>query len=692
MKNLKQVGNVKKKVGSLLLAAAMIIVSLPVFSTDVHAAENTLPDVTQFATADELKSFNTDDTDGTISAAKVYFGNNNQQWWIAGSQGENTLTLFAASPLATSQQFEPDKDQSKVYSADWKCDYTSTGNTPPADVTPNHYGASPLRTTLKNLESSYFTDAEQGLMNDTTIYTDTNDRYLIYSTTDKLYLAYSDTRFSDAQYVTVGKNGSESDSLNNGLHVDISYWGNRNSYFWLRTPSNFENHTRTQIALPGRGVRTAAVDFYEALVPAFELNLSSVNFASSAPAASSDGKLSENDAFTLRHKSQASIGTATVSQSNQSAEVTGVTNENTYLVVQNKEGAWSKKVSSNDLVFAGDIDPSLTSFEKCKVWLETTSNNITYAKEATQGNGYNVRVNVGENLTVSSGNTAQTGVSGNITDITIKVNDGHYLSDDYIDSIQGLNGLTAAKTDNGFTITGTPTSDVNIILPAAKEKSNRTAPVITGGIGKINGTDITMEYAASETAVSWTSCTDGSTETGAGKWYVRYKETDTQKPSSAKEVTVEAPKYTIAVNNTTLDFGTQNEEYPSVAGQTVSIKNTGNTDVKNIKVSLIGDDADAFTLDTKGMLTTLSANGETSFSVTPNAGLSAGTYTAQAKITGDVGVAKTVDILFTVNDNKYEDIMKTGDETNILLWKMLLISSCVLLICILYGNKKNINQ
>ena len=271
--------------------------------------------------------------------------------------------------------------------------------------------------------------------------------------------------------------------------------------------------------------------------------------------------------------------------------------------------------------------------------------------------------------------------------------DGYYLPDSYKDTIQGLNGLNVKDvTQTGFTISGTPTSDVSITLPAAKEKSNRTAPVITGGIGKINGTDITMEYAASETAVSWTSCTDGSTETGAGKWYVRYKETDTQKPSSAKEVTVEAPKYTIAVNNTTLDFGTQNEEYPSVAGQTVSIKNTGNTDVKNIKVSLIGDDADAFTLDTKGMLTTLSANGETSFSVTPNAGLSAGTYTAQAKITGDVGVAKTVDILFTVNDNKYEDIMKTGDETNILLWKMLLISSCVLLICILYGNKKNINQ
>ena len=41
-KNLKEVENVKKKVGSLLLAVVMIVTALPVFGTKVHAAE--LPD------------------------------------------------------------------------------------------------------------------------------------------------------------------------------------------------------------------------------------------------------------------------------------------------------------------------------------------------------------------------------------------------------------------------------------------------------------------------------------------------------------------------------------------------------------------------------------------------------------------------------------------------------------------------
>ena len=100
--------NLKKKVGSLLLAVAMIVTSFPAFSHKVYAAE--LPDSTQFATVDELKNFDTND--GTENkAAKVYFGKDNQQWWIAGSQQENGLTLFATSALGSWGQFEANRYQ-----------------------------------------------------------------------------------------------------------------------------------------------------------------------------------------------------------------------------------------------------------------------------------------------------------------------------------------------------------------------------------------------------------------------------------------------------------------------------------------------------------------------------------------------------------------------------------------------------
>lgn len=134
-------------------------------------------------------TFDTDDTDGEDSA-KPCFGKDDQEWWIAGSQKADSLTLFAASPLATEQQFLV-HIFNQNYSTDWGCTYL---NEEPELVACKHYGASPIRTTLKELEASRFSTAEQGLMNDTTIYTydtsrNTIDDNLVYSVTDKLYLA-----------------------------------------------------------------------------------------------------------------------------------------------------------------------------------------------------------------------------------------------------------------------------------------------------------------------------------------------------------------------------------------------------------------------------------------------------------------------------------------------------------------------
>ena len=58
-------GSLKKKAGSLLLAAAMLGTSFPAFSMEAYAAD--LPDSTQFAAVDDLKAFDTDDTNGTNS-------------------------------------------------------------------------------------------------------------------------------------------------------------------------------------------------------------------------------------------------------------------------------------------------------------------------------------------------------------------------------------------------------------------------------------------------------------------------------------------------------------------------------------------------------------------------------------------------------------------------------------------------
>ena len=448
-----------KKGMAALLSTVMVVTAVPKLAQEVYAAENQLPTQEQFATAEEL--FDTNDQDGK-NPAKVYLGNNDQQWWIAGSQQEHGLTLFAASPLATNQAFEPNWKADKKYSDDWNCDYTSTGGSNPTEVYPNHYGASPLRTTLKNLETSYFTGTEQGLMNDTTIYTNDTKNNSVYSTVDKLYLAYGD--YNDASYITVGTNSK--DSLNNGFRVDKDYWGN--SEFWLRAPY-LNRSDNVLIAWPNLTMSYGSVAPYEALVPAFELNLSSVIFASAAPAASSDGDLTLQDtdgdgAFTLRHSGK-DLGSALVSYDKNKVTLTNVPN-GTYLVVQNSDRAKAKQIINETEVSATDM--GLDSFANCKVWLETTdtTNRMTYATLATEEQGYDINIAASDGLTVTNG-VQGVGQGSAITDITVEVANGYYLPDDYINNLQGqLNGLAATKTDNGFTIAGTPTSDVNITLPA----------------------------------------------------------------------------------------------------------------------------------------------------------------------------------------------------------------------------------
>ena len=348
-----------KKTYKSLLALMIMFSMFPQF-TETVVAEETLP-VDQFATVDQLKSFNTNDDDGVAKSAKVYFGQSDQQWWIAGSQDDNSITLFAASPLATEVQFQSNENNG-VYNGQ--------------DVYANHYGASDIRNKLKELETSYFTSAEQDLMNDTTIYTNDTKNNSVYSTTDKLYLAYG--VYKDKQYITVGRNSQ--DSLNDGLRVDNSYWC---SWLWLREPWKERQHTLG--VGPNSSVEGCRVGGTNDLVPAFGLDMSSVEFASAVPAVSSGGSLELQDtdgsgAFTLRFKS-GDLGLALYNNDKSKVTLSGV-QPGTFLVVQNNTVAKAIDITGKTEVKASELD--LTDFANCKVWLEkTTEDRITYATFAS---------------------------------------------------------------------------------------------------------------------------------------------------------------------------------------------------------------------------------------------------------------------------------------------------------------------
>ena len=586
---MKQQRKITKKVMAFLLAVAMIVTSFPFLSHEVYAADNVLPDNTQFATAAQLKSFNTE-TDG--SSAKVYFGWNSEtntdlQWWIAGSKQENGLTLFAASPL-TWQAFERNWNGNKTYINDWNCNYPDGE---PTEVSPNHYGASPLRTTLRNFEDLYFTSSEKNLMNETIIHTNDFKNKKNYSTREKLYLAYGNL---NDDYITVGTNSTN--SLNNGLRIDTSYWGN-NGVIWLRAPSVNPDYGSMIVlaAVPNSQiVDDWDVYFKFAVVPAFEFNLSSVLFASTATAASSDGALSTNDAFTLRYDTD-NLGSAQVSYDKSQVNLSKVPN-GIYLVVQNSNGAIAKAVSGTTSVSASDMN--LDNFENCKVWLETTdtTNRMTYATMAKESQGHNINVIGNDTLKVTNG--MQEVVPGaEIFDITVKAENGYYFTDEYVSNLNNqLNSLIVTKTDNyNLKISGTPTSDVIITLPSATQRPKADTPEITtiqtASSITVNELTETNKFGAAEYSLNGTDWQDSNVfeNLSANTEYTvfaRYKGKDIYIQSEAGTIrtsTVPAT-YEIMIPMTAAADDTEN---------TISIENTDNFDLGyNGKVNVKIKDTD----------------------------------------------------------------------------------------------------
>ena len=571
----------------------MVLTMFPTFSTSVHAEENQSPTKEQFSTVEELKNYDTNDNDGVRNPAKVYFGNNNQQWWIAGSQSNDSLTLFSASSMGDGVQFESNYTDNKTYDDKWNCTYPDGE---PAEVFPNHYGASYIRNvTLKEMETSFFTGSEQALINETTIYTDDTKNNSVYSTMDKLYFAYGDKE--DYKHITVGKNSAN--DLNDGLRIDPSYWGESVlELFWIRSPfvSNDDPNDGSSVltAWPSKnnpafnGAQTNNGSL-ENIRPAFELNSSTILFASAVPSATSTGNLTLQDtdgdgAFTLRYdasKYSKNLGSAVISYDDSKVILTDVPN-GTYLVAQNSKGAYAKQITNETEVSASGMN--LDSFANCKIWLETTdtANRITYAALAEKEQETAVNIAAGAGLNITSENGVQKVVPNTaITNIIVEAVDGYFLPDGYEDGIQGLNGLTVTNiTKNGFTILGTPASDVNITLPPA---TKAVYSMLLSGDGTFTGTCVGYQ------------------------------------PINAKEFT---------------------------------ITNSGNVDLENVDISITGTDKDKFELSGDGT-TTIQPNDTLKVAVAPKDSLATGIYRATLTVTAANAQIATTELQFTVNEHDY---------------------------------------
>ena len=391
--------NFKKGI-TLVLSLAMVaglVLAMSGGANTVQAAAGTgtEPSVTAYATKDQLMdgTFKTKDDGTADNYGKLVFGKNSsgsaQEWYILGKDdgvsGDNTI-IFAASPIATGQRFEDDWQNNKTTTSLWSdCVYNGTSI---SEVSPNHYGASDLRVTLKNMtdgsNETYFTTAEQGIMNDTTVTTKDLKNSATYTTTDKLYALAADGYGSSYKTIKAG-------SDNNTVLAINSYWSNGDE-FWLRSP--YSEHDRYALsAIQGRMVYYGFVNIGRAVQPASNLNLSSVLFASAAKAASSDtaelGTIASGTAMTLRlNGSSKNIGTVTYDTTTGDIKaVKGSTSQTVALVVQGNDGTddwyYSKQITGTETV---KTNPAHLDLSACKIWLETTdsTSNLTYAVNATE--------------------------------------------------------------------------------------------------------------------------------------------------------------------------------------------------------------------------------------------------------------------------------------------------------------------
>ena len=394
-----------KKLKIFLLTLLMVITVLPV-NTIAEGEQTTAPDVTVYATKDDMmgETFAPNSNGTAKNIGKILFGKNSsgnsQEWYILGADsgvndGKNNTIIFATSPIvATGQVFE-DAPNNKTDSSLWSdCDYNGVNVT---EVYRNHYGASDLRVALQNMaaNTSYFTTAEQGLMNPTTVTTedkknkDDSKKYLTYTTTDKLYALMADDYGSSYKTIKAGSDNSTVISMS-------SYWSS-GTWFWLRSPE-INSGGMALVAYPGNHVCEFSVIIGSAVQPASNLNLTNVLFASAAQAGTTD-KIEDGTAMTLRLDGAkqeyinefGTIGTVVYDSTNGIIKATkGSTDKAVTLVVQGKNGDnwyYSQTVDNTFAISVDDIENVLNianvNLNNCKIWLEISDDNVSYAVEAS---------------------------------------------------------------------------------------------------------------------------------------------------------------------------------------------------------------------------------------------------------------------------------------------------------------------
>ena len=396
---------------AMLLTAAMVVGMMSGIipgKVAVVQAASTTPSVTAYATKTQLMNDFTPNEDGTATnIGRLSFGRNSysvtQIWYILGKDEgikengsviDNT-TIFAVAPIVTGQQF-----------------YHTTPTSPgqgavfgPNSVYASFYGTSMLREKMNSIagNSTYFSSDEQKLMNVTTVTThDSFGQGKDYTTSDKLYAASTESTFYSIA-IRVGSGDQ--------IILPMNRYCSAGADFWLRTEDSYS--TAAYGACSYSYVSLKEIGEQCGVRPATNLNLSSVLFASAAKVSSSGvskGTISKDAAMTLRlDGSGMNIGTVAYNATKGTIKaIKGSGTGTTALVVQGNDGTndwyYSKTISGTETLTTSTIQSacnlsSAPDLSKCKIWMETTNNRVTYAVNAKVAPSYTIPTMTAKEIT-----------------------------------------------------------------------------------------------------------------------------------------------------------------------------------------------------------------------------------------------------------------------------------------------------
>ena len=176
-------------------------------------------------------------------------------------------------------------------------------------------------------------------------------------------------------------------------------------------------------------------------------------------------------------------------------------------LISTVEGAYSFAEGYN--VYAStDVSGSpLETYDAAKSstyqYLRVTKENLAPTTPTT----YTVTITAGDNMKRESGALTQEVTKGAaITEVKFMAASGHYFPADYVSKMNLPAGLTAEIRENSWylIISGTPTSDVTINLPAASVRPTITVsmPTPVAGYTPATASDITLTYSDINKSIS----------------------------------------------------------------------------------------------------------------------------------------------------------------------------------------------